>query len=157
MRYSKFTKDSVVKALRLVAQILGDEKVQVKEQPEVKEGTKERGAVKEAVPMFREVILDSFFGQDVKEIVRVVFAGATVEKVLGILIGPKTPVYGYESILPSSGYPILSVETWEDNKSLNSSIVVQSRKLTYSAHHLESVFSHKELVDSFQSYIYQKK
>ena len=161
LRYSKFPKDSATKALRLVAQILGDDKIQKapaagKDSTTSDKDQQKEAANKDTAPMFREVVFDNFFGQDVKEILRVAFTNVPVDKVFGILVGPKTAVYGWESMLSNSGCTRLEwVANWEDNKSV-SPLVVQSRRLAYVVTDQNRIRVGRELVDSWQSYVLQK-
>lgn len=147
--------------MRLVAQILGEDKIQkvatsAKEPAAPEKDQQKDGASKDNSPMFREIVFDNFFGQDVKEIIRVAFTNVPVEKVFGILIGPKAAVYGWESMISNSGCTRLEWATgWEDNKSV-SALVVQSRRLSYVVTDQNRVKVGKELVDSWQSYVLQK-
>ena len=60
------------------------------------------------------MVFDGFFGPEVKEIIRVQLHLSS-EKVQQIMLGPKNPVLGFESIFSALGTVLVKSEAWEEN------------------------------------------
>ena len=151
-KFSKFAggKETTNRAFRLITQIVGEDKIQ-KPQVAKDEQTSNQVSEKPAVQnlgTLPEVQFDNFFGPDVKELfkVSVPFSG---EKVAQCLLGPKSPIFGFEHVLPSiDGMEFIRAEPWEENVK-NS---CYTRKLVYTHRRMDNVYLNKELFEDTQTF-----
>lgn len=149
MKYSKFSnRDVIVRAGKLLSQIVGEDKVVNKKDEKVVE---KAGETQGSGRVVAEVVFDSFFGSEVKELFKVAM-GYSVEKVAACLLGPKIPIYGFEQVINSIGMRLVRSDQWEENSKTGSF----TRKFIYSLKHMENVFQNTEIIEQTQTFNLKK-
>ena len=149
-KYSKFlSKDATSRAEKLVSQIVGEEKVSSTKKEE--KSNEKQDEVSGTFGQLGEVTFENFFGVEVKELFRSVLT-YPIEKIAQCLLGPKSPIYGFEQVLPSVGMRLIRSDPWENNLRTQTS----TRKFLYSIKHLDNVFQNTEIVESVQSFSIKK-
>lgn len=98
-----------------------------------------------------EVAFDNYFGSNVKELLKTVFA-YSADKTAQCLLGPKLPVYGFEQVVNSVGMKLVRSDPWDENAKTGS----MTRKFIYSIRHSDNVFHNTEIVEQTQTYTVKK-
>lgn len=146
-KYSKFSggKETTQRVIKLITQIVGEEKI-VRDKREERTEANIKNS-KEFQSEYDEVIFSNYGGSDTKEIFRatIPFSG---DKVCAYLLGPKTPLFSFQHVMPLVGMKFIRADNWEENPRTGNF----TRSFSYQMRKTDNIFMNKEIYQNVQTF-----